>query len=122
MFFPHGNFYIQNWNVRMKSSSGGVFTLLAEEILDQGGLVCGAAFDDDFRLSHVVIDSKDKLEPLKNSKYAQCSVDYTYRKIKTALDSGRKVLFTGTPCQVAGIKSYPYSPRKLGALKIVISF
>ena len=93
-------------DIRMKSSSGGVFTLLAEEILDQGGLVCGAAFDDDFRLSHVVIDSKDKLEPLKNSKYAQCSVDYTYRKIKTALDSGRKVLFTGTPCQVAGIKSY----------------
>lgn len=93
-------------DVRSKSSSGGMFTLIAEEILDCGGLVCGAAFDDDFRLSHVITDSKQELEPLKKSKYAQSNIDYTYRKIKKLLDSGRKVLFTGTPCQVAGIKSY----------------
>jgi len=93
-------------DIRLKSSSGGVFTVLAEEILDQGGLVCGAAFDDKFRLSHVIINSKSELEPLKNSKYAQSNIDYAYREIKNALDSGKKVLFTGTPCQVAGIKSY----------------
>ena len=93
-------------DIRLKSSSGGVFTLLAEEILDQGGLVCGAAFDDEFRLSHVITDSKSELEPLKNSKYMQSNIDYAYREIKNALDSGKKVLFTGTPCQVAGVKSY----------------
>ena len=93
-------------DIRLKSSSGGLFTLLAEEILDQGGLVCGAAFDDKFRLSHVIIDSKSEIDPLKQSKYAQSNIDYTYRKIKKLLDSGKKVLFTGTPCQVAGLKSY----------------
>lgn len=93
-------------DIRSKSSSGGMFTLLAEKILDQGGLVCGAAFDDDFRLSHVLIDSKSGLEPLKKSKYVQSNIDYIYREIKNALDMGKKVLFVGTPCQVAGAKAY----------------
>ena len=93
-------------DVRKNSSSGGVFTLLAKKILSQGGLVCGAAFDENFRLSHVMIDSESKLDPLRKSRYIQSNIDLVYRRIKNELDNGKTVLFTGTPCQVAGVRSY----------------
>ena len=92
--------------LRMKSSSGGMFSLFAEHFLEEGGLVCGAAFDEDFRLRHIMSGDPADLERLRGSKYLQSSIGYHYRDVKNALTGGRKVLFTGTPCQVAGLKAY----------------
>lgn len=92
--------------IREVSSSGGMFTLLANEILEQGGLVCGAAFDHNFVLSHKLIDSKDDMPKLRGSKYVQSNINFVYRDIKAALKDGKSVLFTGTPCQVGGLKAY----------------
>lgn len=90
---------------RMKSSSGGMFTIAASWILEQGGVVCGAAFDDDFRVRHVMIHSIDKLPALRGSKYIQSSMDNIYIQIKEKLSEGTPVLFTGVPCQVAALYS-----------------
>lgn len=93
-------------DIRMKSSSGGMFTVFAEHILAQGGYVCGAAFDDSFRLSTVVTNDPADLDRLRGSKYLQSSVGLSYREIRELLEQGKKVLFTGTPCQVAGLKAF----------------
>lgn len=89
--------------IRRASSSGGMFTVLANYVLDRGGYVCGAAFDDDMQLKHIIIDSKTDLDLLRGSKYLQSDVGDSYKKIKLLLDTGNFVLFTGTPCQVAGL-------------------
>ena len=93
-------------DVRMKSSSGGMFTLFAEYFFEQGGYVCGAVFDDDFRLSHIMTGDPSQLDRLRGSKYVQSSTGFCYRDVKTALEQESKVLFTGTPCQVAGLKAF----------------
>lgn len=93
-------------DIRQKSSSGGAFTLLAEYILNQGGLVCGAAFDDQFQVNHILIDSPNDLEKLRGSKYVQSSTGHTFTEIKRFLDLGKRILFSGTPCQVAGLTNY----------------
>lgn len=95
-------------NVRMKSSSGGVFRILAEYILSLGGIVCGASFSDDFRkVEHVIISDKKDLYKLQGSKYLQSYINgEIYKKIKELLEIGKNVLFSGTPCQIAGLKAY----------------
>lgn len=93
-------------NVRKESSSGGMFTLIAEQVLDQGGIVFGVCFDDDFNVLHDSAEKKDELYKFRGSKYAQSLIGMTFRQAKEILDSGRKVMFTGTPCQIAGLKSY----------------
>lgn len=92
--------------VRLNSSSGGVFTLLAEHIIEQGGVVYGAAFDDQYAVKHIRIQSKDEIEKLRTSKYVQSQIGDCLKKAKEDLDNGIKVLFTGTPCQIAGIKGF----------------
>ena len=100
-----------NEEIRLKSSSGGIFTLIAEEIINQGGVVFGAAFADDFRsVHHICVDNTDDLEKLRGSKYVQSKIGDTYKQAKDFLDSGRKVLFTGTPCQIGGLYSYLRKP------------
>lgn len=89
--------------IRKESSSGGMFTVLADYVLDKGGYVCGAAFDDNMQLKHVIVDSKTDLAPLRGSKYLQGNVEDCYKKIKSLLEEEKHVLFTGTPCQVAGL-------------------
>ena len=96
----------KNDEVRLNSSSGGVFTLLAEHIIDQGGVVYGAAFDDNYCVKHIRIQSRDEIEKLRTSKYVQSQIGDCYKKAKEDLDNGVKVLFTGTPCQIAGIKGF----------------
>lgn len=97
----------KNEEIRLKSSSGGIFTLIAEAIIDQGGVVFGAAFADDFKsVYHICVNSKADLEKLRGSKYVQSKIGDTYKQAKAYLDSGRKVLFTGTPCQIGGLYSY----------------
>lgn len=91
---------------RMKSASGGIFALLAEKIIDEGGLVFGAKFDEQFKLSHSCADSKQELVKLQGSKYVQSKIGNTFSEAKKALTQGRKVLFSGTPCQIQGLKNY----------------
>lgn len=92
--------------VRLASSSGGAFTLLAGEVLDRGGAVFGAAFDEDFTLVHQCAESRADLGPLRGSKYVQSQVGMAYAQIEQSLRQDRPVLFSGTPCQVAGLKSF----------------
>lgn len=93
--------------IRINSSSGGIFTLIAESIIEQGGVVFGASFNDDFNsVQHIYVDNKADLEKLRGSKYVQSIIGDTYRQAESLLKMGIKVLFTGTPCQIAGLHSY----------------
>ena len=92
---------------RLKSSSGGVFTLLAEHILNEGGVVVGCSFSEDCKKAyHLVIEDKYSLEKLRGSKYLQSNIQGAYINVKKQLENNRKVLFSGTPCQVAALKSF----------------
>lgn len=95
-------------NILEKSSSGGIFSVLAESILDQGGVVYGAMYDSDhgFVVKHVCVSAKDGLEPLRKSKYVQSDLGDCFSEIEGQLKCGKKVLFTGMPCQTAGLKAY----------------
>lgn len=102
-----------NEEIRLKSSSGGIFTLIAEEMLKRGGVVFGAAFADDFKsVHHIYIDNSEGLERLRGSKYVQSKIGDTYKQAQEFLDNGRMVLFTGTPCQIGGLYSYLRKPYK----------
>lgn len=88
------------------SSSGGVFTLLAERIMSDGGVVFGAAFDESLKLRHVRINDMSMLGCLRGSKYVQSDMNGVYRQVEDELSESKKVLFSGTPCQVAGLKKF----------------
>lgn len=92
--------------IRKNSSSGGVFTEIATYILEKGGVVFGAAFDENFKVIHIGVDSTEHLYKLRGSKYVQSEIGDTYRKALEYLDAGRLVLFTGTPCQIAGLYNF----------------
>lgn len=93
-------------NIRLKSSSGGIFTLIANYILNQKGIVFGAVFDDEFEVKHVWTDEEKGLEKLRCSKYLQSKIGDSYKEVKRFLEDGKKVLFTGTPCQIEGLLSF----------------
>ena len=95
-----------NDNMVKKSSSGGIFALLAEYMLAQKGVVYGAAFDDENVLRHVRVDDFAKLEQLLGSKYVQSDIGTVYSQVRADLHDNKKVLFVGTPCQVAGLKAF----------------
>lgn len=90
-------------HVVQKSTSGGAFTLMAEQILQNGGLVCGAVFDQQLRVCHVL---SDEIAPMRKAKYVQSDLTGVYGEIDRALTAGRQVLFSGTPCQCDGIRRY----------------
>lgn len=92
--------------LRMKSSSGAVFPVLAEAVLAQGGAVCGAAFLDDWSVGHIIVEDVAGLERLKGSKYVQSDMGDCFPLVKELLEAGRLVLFSGTPCQVAGLRAF----------------
>ena len=92
--------------IRKESSSGGVFTLLANYFIENDGIVCGAEMDENFSVRHICVNDKKNLSKLKKSKYVQSDTEYVYREIEGYLEKGRKVLFTGCPCQVAAARSY----------------
>lgn len=89
--------------VRGESTSGGAFTLIAESIIRDGGIVYGAAFDSEFRVCHQKVTTIQELRKFRNSKYVQSSVGNTFKEIRSYLKSGQKVLFSGTPCQAEGL-------------------
>ena len=92
--------------IRMMSSSGGVFSCLADKILEQGGVVFGARFNDRWEVIHDYVETKEDLDLFRGSKYVQSRIGDTFSEVESFLKLGRKVLFTGTPCQVAGLKKY----------------
>ena len=96
----------ENDPMRMRSSSGGVFYELADQMLRDGGYVCGAVFDDEFHVKHILSDAKEDILRMMGSKYAQSDVGYCYREVKDMLEKGCKVLFSGCPCQVAGLRTF----------------
>ena len=91
---------------RQKSSSGGIFGVLASDFIKKGGLVCGVVFNDDFKAEHILSGNPADLERMRGSKYVQSDTNLIYRTIGSALKEGKKVLFTGCPCQVAGLNGY----------------
>lgn len=108
------NIYYAGFNkdadIRINSSSGGIFFLLADRIISNGGIVFGARFDEDFQVMIDWADTMDKVATFCGSKYLQARVGNSYLHCKSFLDNGRKVLFSGTPCQVAGLFHYLKKP------------
>lgn len=98
--------YNKNDAVRSESSSGGLFSLIAEVILQKGGVVFGAGFDSRFQVKHGCIETVEELNRFRGSKYVQSRIGGTFQQAKAFLEQGRWVLFSGTPCQIAGLKSY----------------
>jgi len=96
----------KNETVRMTSSSGGMFTALSDYILENDGIVYGAVFDKSFMICHQRADAQSKRNKMKGSKYVQSNLYDTFSNVKQDLLNGRIVLFTGTPCQMAGLQSF----------------
>jgi coenzyme F420-reducing hydrogenase beta subunit len=93
-------------NIRASSSSGGIFTLLAEKIINDGGVVFGARFNEKWEVIHDYTEIIDGLEVFRGSKYVQSVIGNSFKKVKIFLQENRRVLFSGTPCQIAGLKKY----------------
>lgn len=96
----------QNEDILKNSSSGGMFSLIAIYVLEKGGAVYGAAFDKEMYLRHVRITEKEKLGELRGSKYVQSDIGDAYTQTKNDLKNGLLVYFTGTPCQIQGLKLF----------------
>lgn len=93
--------------VRINSSSGGAFTEIARPVLEEGGVVFGCALNDKLQAEHVYVETLEDLEmKLRGSKYVQSKIGKSYSQARDFLRQGRKVLFSGTPCQIAGLKNY----------------
>lgn len=88
------------------SSSGAIFPALAKIVLERNGIVFGAAFDKDWSVSHQYVDKLSDLHKLRRSKYVQSNIGEAYKQAKDFLDKNRLVFFSGTPCQIAGLKTY----------------
>ena len=99
-----------NEEVRLKSSSGGIFYVLAEKTIHEGGVVFGARFDDNWKVVIDYAEDMKSVEAFMGSKYLQARIDNAYKDVKRFLNDGRKVLFSGTPCQVAGLHKFLRKP------------
>lgn len=96
----------KNEEIRMKSSSGGLFSAIAEYVLEQNGVVFGAGFDENFMVCHQYCTTIEDLEKLRTSKYVQSSIGESFKQARGFLNEGKTVLFTGTACQIAGLKAF----------------
>ena len=111
--------YCRDSILRKTSSSGGIFSMLALDVIRRGGVVSGAIFDKtSLGIRHVICDSESYLEELRGSKYAQSDISGVIDEINKTLKTGRKVLFCGTPCQIAAIKSF-LGPSNLDNIYLV---
>lgn len=98
--------YNLNEEERAESSSGGVFTLLAKEVLNRGGIVFGARFTQDWDVEHGYIESIEQISDFRGSKYVQSRIGNAYLELERFLKNGRTVLFSGTPCQVSALRLF----------------
>lgn len=92
--------------IRKDSTSGGAFSAIAKYVFDRGGVVFGAAFDDQFCVVHKAVDNYDDLNMLRGSKYVQSTLGSAFSMVKKLLNEGRLVCYSGTPCQIEGLNSY----------------
>lgn len=95
-----------NAHIREMSQSGGLFTLISDPVLERGGVVYGAGFRDDLSVCHKRAATKEERDALRGSKYVQSDMDDAFRSVREDLKQGREVLFTGTPCQCAGLRRF----------------
>lgn len=98
--------------ILMSSSSGGFFSALCRHVIQQNGIVCGAVFDSEWNVEHVLAETYEECRKFRGSKYVQSDLKDLFQQIRNLLSEGRLVCFSGTPCQVAGLNSYlrkPYS-------------
>ena len=93
-------------HVRQESSSGGVFTAVAQEVLREGGAVCAAVYNEDFGVEHRIAFTVEELAPMRGAKYVQSHAGHLFRNLKALLTDGKPVMFVGTPCQCAALRSY----------------
>ena len=99
----------KNKSQLMKSASGGVFSAIATKILDEGGVVFGASYvkeDGKLKVKHISVTDKGNLPKLQGSKYVQSDIGFAYKEVKEYLTQNKKVLFSGTPCQIDGLKGF----------------
>ena len=96
----------KNEDVRVDSSSGGVFTKLSEYVISNGGLVFGVAYDNDLEVKHKSADKLEDIKQFRGAKYVQSDIGSTYKEAKKALDEEKWVLFSATPCQTFGLNNY----------------
>lgn len=96
----------KNLNIRMNSRSGGFFTSLSDYIIEQGGIVYGCILNEEFEAEHIRADNFHDRDRMRGSKYIQSDIKQCYIQAKKDLEQGKIVLFTGTPCQIAGLKAY----------------
>lgn len=89
-----------------QSSSGGIFKVLANYVLENDGVVFGAAYDKELSVNHIKIEKKEELVLLQSSKYVQSNINNTYKEAEEELKKNKLVLFSGTPCQIIGLNSY----------------
>lgn len=99
-------FQNSNEEIRKDSTSGGVFTAIGEFVIKNNGIVYGATFDDNFVVNHIGVESVDKLSKFRKSKYVQSNQNNCFKEIKQYLDNGKLVCYSGTPCQVGGLRAY----------------
>lgn len=92
--------------IRKNSSSGGIFTLLAEKIIDEGGVVFGVKYNDDWKAIHAYTETKVGISEFRGSKYIESIIGDSFIQVKRFLKQGRKVLFSGTPCQIRGLNLF----------------
>ena len=101
---------IRNHDVLMKSSSGGAFSAIAEYVISQGGIVVGATYNEKMQVIHSFADNFDEYEKMRGSKYSQSNIIGVFKRCKEILSSektkNRLLLFSGTPCQIHGLKSF----------------
>ena len=105
--------------VRLKSSAGGVFSLLAEDVIAKGGVVYGAAFDSNWSVVHCRVDNTDDIAKLRGSKYVYSNYTQSIADVLNDLNDGRKVLFSGTPCQIAAMKARTGENDNLLSVEVV---
>lgn len=91
---------------RMNSSSGGVFLPLAREVINKGGVVFGAVYDESWEVHHVYAEKIEDIYPMMGSKYLQSRIETAYRDAERFLKQGREVMFVGSPCQIAGLRTF----------------
>ncbi len=96
----------KNDKIRSESSSGGIFTAIAEKMTTMSGIVFGAKFTPDFSVIHSHTSNTDDIADFRGSKYVQSTIGNSYKECKDLLDSGKTVLFSGTPCQIGGLKAF----------------
>lgn len=98
------------WNldqeIRINSTSGGIFSALAKSFILNKGIVVGACYDENFTIKHIVIKKEEEIERLRQSKYAQSNLGDILKEVRKYLVAGKMVLFCGTPCQSAGLQNY----------------